>query len=95
MALDFVSPDNVEECIRLTEEFRLLPKTHRSKEDKLEVQIQLFIFIYKSIRVSSDSIYLNQLGFLDRDVILQVKKMGLYAASLVIDEASKLMLKNK
>ncbi|XP_071734093.1 lysine-specific demethylase JMJ27-like isoform X2 [Rutidosis leptorrhynchoides] len=59
VALDFVSPDNVEECIRLTEEFRLLPKTHRSKEDKLEV-----------------------------------KKMGLYAASVVIDEASKLILKH-
>ncbi|CAL5344150.1 unnamed protein product [Camellia sinensis] len=38
VALDFVSPDNVQECIRLTEEFRLLPKTHRSKEDKLEVK---------------------------------------------------------
>ncbi|KAL8134666.1 hypothetical protein AgCh_009625 [Apium graveolens] len=38
VALDFVSPDNVEECIRLTDEFRLLPKSHRSKEDKLEVK---------------------------------------------------------
>ncbi|KAL1820066.1 hypothetical protein ACET3Z_014935 [Daucus carota] len=38
VALDFVSPDNVEECIRLTDEFRLLPKFHRSKEDKLEVK---------------------------------------------------------
>ncbi|PSS32329.1 Lysine-specific demethylase [Actinidia chinensis var. chinensis] len=38
VALDFVSPDNVQECIRLTEEFRLLPKSHRSKEDKLEVK---------------------------------------------------------
>ncbi|XP_057546070.1 lysine-specific demethylase JMJ26-like isoform X2 [Amaranthus tricolor] len=38
VALDFVSPENVEECIRLTEEFRLLPKNHRSKEDKLEVK---------------------------------------------------------
>lgn len=38
VALDFVSPENVQECIRLTEEFRLLPKTHRSKEDKLEVK---------------------------------------------------------
>nr|GEZ08254.1 zinc finger, RING-type [Tanacetum cinerariifolium] len=59
VALDFVSPDNVEECIRLTDEFRLLPKAHRSKEDKLEV-----------------------------------KKMGLYAASVVIDEATKLTLKH-
>ncbi|KAJ6969661.1 hypothetical protein NC653_034252 [Populus alba x Populus x berolinensis] len=38
VALDFVSPENVQECIRLTEEFRLLPKTHRAKEDKLEVK---------------------------------------------------------
>ncbi|KAL2921821.1 Lysine-specific demethylase JMJ25 [Bienertia sinuspersici] len=38
VALDFVSPENVQECIQLTEEFRLLPKYHRSKEDKLEVQ---------------------------------------------------------
>ncbi|KAM7467691.1 hypothetical protein LguiB_015253 [Lonicera macranthoides] len=38
VALDFVSPDNVQECIRLTEEFRLLPKSHRSKEDILEVK---------------------------------------------------------
>ncbi|KAJ4850805.1 hypothetical protein Tsubulata_009800 [Turnera subulata] len=38
VALDFVSPENVQECIRLTEEFRRLPKNHRSKEDKLEVK---------------------------------------------------------
>ncbi|CAL0308626.1 unnamed protein product [Lupinus luteus] len=38
VALDFVSPENVEECVRLTEEFRLLPKNHRSKEDKLEIK---------------------------------------------------------
>ncbi|PAN03574.1 hypothetical protein PAHAL_1G006000 [Panicum hallii] len=38
VALDFVSPENVRECIRLTEEFRLLPKGHRVNEDKLEVK---------------------------------------------------------
>ncbi|KAL3684206.1 hypothetical protein R1sor_002228 [Riccia sorocarpa] len=38
VALDFVSPENVQECIALTEEFRLLPKDHRAKEDKLEVK---------------------------------------------------------
>lgn len=38
VALDFVSPENVPECIRLTDEFRLLPKEHRAKEDKLEVK---------------------------------------------------------
>lgn len=38
VAMDFVSPENVNECVRLTEEFRLLPKYHRSKEDKLEIK---------------------------------------------------------
>ncbi|KAL0419305.1 UNVERIFIED_CONTAM: Lysine-specific demethylase [Sesamum radiatum] len=36
VALDFVSPENLGECIRLTEEFRTLPQNHRAKEDKLE-----------------------------------------------------------
>lgn len=38
VALDFVSPENVQECVRLAEEYRLLPKNHRAKEDKLEVK---------------------------------------------------------
>ncbi|PIN05090.1 putative transcription factor 5qNCA, contains JmjC domain [Handroanthus impetiginosus] len=38
VALDFVSPENVQECVRLTEEFRVLPQNHRAKEDKLEVK---------------------------------------------------------
>ncbi|KAI3410562.1 uncharacterized protein J3R85_018770 [Psidium guajava] len=38
VALDFVSPENVQECVKLTEEFRKLPRDHRAKEDKLEVK---------------------------------------------------------
>lgn len=38
VALDFVSPENIHECVRLTEEFRALPHNHRAKEDKLEVK---------------------------------------------------------
>ncbi|XLT74249.1 hypothetical protein HN873_030675 [Arachis hypogaea] len=38
VALDFVSPENLGECFRLTEEFRTLPINHRSSEDKLEVK---------------------------------------------------------
>ncbi|PWA78803.1 JmjC domain-containing protein [Artemisia annua] len=38
VALDFVSPENVGECIRLTEDFRVLPQNHKAKEDKLEVK---------------------------------------------------------
>ncbi|MQL87650.1 hypothetical protein Taro_020198 [Colocasia esculenta] len=36
VALDFVSPENVDECTRLTDGLRLLPKNHKSKEDKIE-----------------------------------------------------------
>lgn len=38
VAADFVSPENIHECLRLTEEFRMLPKNHRAREDKLEVK---------------------------------------------------------
>ncbi|KAJ3694478.1 hypothetical protein LUZ60_009958 [Juncus effusus] len=38
IALDFVSPESVEQCINLTEDFRRLPKNHRAKEDKLEIK---------------------------------------------------------
>ncbi|KAJ1382654.1 JmjC domain [Sesbania bispinosa] len=38
VALDFVSPENISECVRLTEEFRSLPPNHRAKEDKLGVK---------------------------------------------------------
>ncbi|KAL7160408.1 hypothetical protein ABFS83_01G093200 [Erythranthe nasuta] len=38
VAVDFVSPENVDSCFKLTEEFRMLPRNHRAKEDKLEVK---------------------------------------------------------
>ena len=37
IAMDFVSPESIGQCINLTNEFRQLPKNHRAKEDKLEV----------------------------------------------------------
>ncbi|GFZ01072.1 transcription factor jumonji (jmjC) domain-containing protein [Actinidia rufa] len=54
VALDFVSPENVGECNRLAEEFRLLPENHRAKEDKLECS-------HWSIMISMK--YLRFLGF--------------------------------
>lgn len=36
--MDFVSPENEGECLRLTEEFRTLPPKHKYREDKLEVK---------------------------------------------------------
>ncbi|KAJ0755528.1 putative transcription factor & chromatin remodeling &Metalloenzymes JmjC family [Helianthus annuus] len=38
VAMDFVSPESISECIRITQEFRKLPAGHPSQEDdKLEV----------------------------------------------------------
>ena len=37
VAEDFVSPENVSHCIRLTEEFRHLSKFHTNHEDKLQI----------------------------------------------------------
>nr|KYP58268.1 Lysine-specific demethylase 3B [Cajanus cajan] len=44
VAVDFVSPENIHECLRLTNEFRQLPKNHRAREDKLEVTCFTIIF---------------------------------------------------
>ncbi|KAK9110157.1 hypothetical protein Sjap_018217 [Stephania japonica] len=50
VALDFVSPENVEECIRLTEDFRMLPENHRAKEDKLEVKKMTLHAVKKAVK---------------------------------------------
>ncbi|KAF3565612.1 hypothetical protein DY000_02010786 [Brassica cretica] len=34
----FLSPQSVEECIRLTQEYKRLPKDHKFSKDKLEIQ---------------------------------------------------------
>ena len=41
VAIDVVSPENLGECLKLTEEFRQLPPRHRAKEDKLGVRMRL------------------------------------------------------
>ncbi|KAI3708975.1 hypothetical protein L2E82_38613 [Cichorium intybus] len=37
LAVDFVSPENIKECMRLKQEIRELPCGHCAKEDKLEI----------------------------------------------------------
>ena len=46
VAEDFVSPENVSHCIRLTEEFRHLSKFHTNHEDKLQIKN----IIYHSVK---------------------------------------------
>ncbi|KAJ6333790.1 hypothetical protein OIU77_009635 [Salix suchowensis] len=49
VAVDFVSPENIRECLRLTEEFRHLPVNHRAREDKLEIKKMIIYAIDKAI----------------------------------------------
>ncbi|EOA29811.1 hypothetical protein CARUB_v10012905mg [Capsella rubella] len=50
VALDFVSPENVSECLHLTKQYRLLPPNHFAKEDKLEVKKMIIHAVDKSLR---------------------------------------------
>ncbi|XP_062028262.1 lysine-specific demethylase JMJ26-like [Rosa rugosa] len=50
VALDFVSPENVGECFRLTEEFRTLPPNHRASEDKLEVKKMIVHAVCEAVK---------------------------------------------
>lgn len=73
VALDFVSPENVGECIRLTQEFRLLPQFHRSKQDILEVlasfsSVNLQQFLLEILYFKEDlkaCYFLNYVNFWD------------------------------
>jgi len=43
--LEFVSPENVAECIQLIDEVRLLPEDHPAKVEKLEVVFVIIIYL--------------------------------------------------
>ncbi|XVF67009.1 hypothetical protein PTKIN_Ptkin10aG0086000 [Pterospermum kingtungense] len=49
VALGFVSPENVGECVRLAEEFRVLPHDHRARKDKLEVKKMIVHAVYQAV----------------------------------------------
>ncbi|KAK1318201.1 hypothetical protein QJS10_CPB04g01378 [Acorus calamus] len=54
VAMDFVSPENVNECLRITEEFRRLPLDHAAKEDKLEVKKMAIHAVREALKVLED-----------------------------------------
>ncbi|XP_074307474.1 lysine-specific demethylase JMJ26 isoform X2 [Silene latifolia] len=54
VAADFVSPENIKECLRLTEEFRRLPKFHKAREDKLEIKKMILHGLNQAIKRLED-----------------------------------------
>ncbi|XP_058216306.1 lysine-specific demethylase JMJ25-like isoform X2 [Rhododendron vialii] len=75
VALDFVSPENVQECVRLTEEFRILPKNHRAKEDKLEVKKMSLHAMKDAVMILSGSPITEEVNH-QKEEKKQVKKKG-------------------
>ena len=49
--LEFVSPENVSESIQLIDEVRLLPKDHKAKVEKLEVDFILIIILFTNFNI--------------------------------------------
>lgn len=50
VVLDFISPENVSESIRMIDELRLLPQDHKAKEDNLEVKKMTLYSINTAIK---------------------------------------------
>ncbi|EEF37719.1 conserved hypothetical protein [Ricinus communis] len=50
VVLDFVSPENVTECIQLVDELRLLPENHKAKMDSLEVKKMALYSISRAVK---------------------------------------------
>jgi len=49
IAEDFVSPENLVHCIRLTDEFRKLPYNHKFRKDRLQVRTILYHAVEKAV----------------------------------------------
>lgn len=54
VALDFVAPENLTECLNLTEEFRALSTRHENREDKLQIKNILYHTIKNLLPLEAD-----------------------------------------
>lgn len=56
VAEDFVSPENVSECFKLTQEFRRLSDTHSNHEDKLQIKNIIYHAVKGALSVLSNEL---------------------------------------
>ncbi|KAJ6767225.1 JMJC DOMAIN-CONTAINING HISTONE DEMETHYLATION PROTEIN [Salix purpurea] len=54
VVLDFLSPENVAECIQLIDELRQLPENHKAKVDSLEVKKMALHSISRAVKEIRD-----------------------------------------
>ncbi|PWA56474.1 zinc finger, RING-type, JmjC domain, Zinc-finger domain of monoamine-oxidase A repressor R1 [Artemisia annua] len=71
VALDFFSPENFSEFIKLTEDVRVLPHNHRAKECKLEVKKMALFAVEKAVR---DLYNPQEVSFRYKDHVMKSKK---------------------
>ena len=89
VALDFVSPENVGECIRLTEEFRKLPKNHGSNEDKLQVCKHCFSRLDFSVHMLIQYIQIMHLDFvISFSITFSFEHLVYFIACFLLSEKS-------
>ncbi|XP_053671219.1 lysine-specific demethylase 3A [Anopheles nili] len=68
VAEDFVSPENISHCLKLTNEFRHLSKTHSNHEDKLQIKN----IIYHTVK-DAISCITNPLIMMTNDTVERMK----------------------
>lgn len=71
VAEDFVSPENVSKCLRLTHEFRALSDTHSNHEDKLQIKNILYHAVKDALACLS---YIAHEQAVARQLITDVKE---------------------
>ncbi|WOH00471.1 hypothetical protein DCAR_0519834 [Daucus carota subsp. sativus] len=79
VSVEFVSPENVSECIRFAKEIRLLPRNHSAKDDKLEIK-KMIIFAIRQAVMDLQTLHLeNQwkpLNLLENGKTLKERRWG-------------------
>ncbi|GJW14222.1 zinc finger domain of monoamine-oxidase A repressor R1 [Tanacetum coccineum] len=71
VALDFFSPENFSDCIKLAEDVRVLPQNHRAKECKLEVKKMALYAVEKVVRDLHNP---REISFRHKDHVTKSKK---------------------
>ncbi|XP_004308523.1 PREDICTED: uncharacterized protein LOC101298267 [Fragaria vesca subsp. vesca] len=75
-SVEFVSPENVGECLRLTDEFRALPLKHRAKEDKLEVKKMIVHAVREAVEILEQDVRLSSVRNVSGKEAMQQQKEG-------------------
>jgi lysine-specific demethylase 3 len=90
VVLDFLSPENVTECIQLMDELRQLPENHKAKVDSLEVNYTWRCTHFLSILARVMNSLLFFCFFFFFFCKNQVKKMALHSISRAVRKIHEL-----